>query len=73
MIKRHQEELRALHQKLDLQTDTSLDRFKQTAMVHMHPCLTLSPVFYFYCLNSFGVLSYSNSVATSVVHDIIFK
>ncbi|XP_031725741.1 centrosomal protein of 290 kDa isoform X1 [Anarrhichthys ocellatus] len=32
MIKRHQEELRMLHQKLDLHTDTSLDRFKQTAM-----------------------------------------
>uniref|UniRef100_A0A8P4KKX1 Centrosomal protein 290 n=1 Tax=Dicentrarchus labrax TaxID=13489 RepID=A0A8P4KKX1_DICLA len=32
MIKRHQEELRTLHQKLDMQTDTSLDRFKQTAM-----------------------------------------
>ncbi|XP_034541944.1 centrosomal protein of 290 kDa isoform X2 [Notolabrus celidotus] len=32
MIKRHQEELRTLHQKLDLHTDTSLDTFKQTAM-----------------------------------------
>ncbi|XP_076589771.1 centrosomal protein of 290 kDa isoform X8 [Chaetodon auriga] len=32
MIKRHQEELRVLHQKLDLHTDTSLDRFRQTAM-----------------------------------------
>uniref|UniRef100_A0A671UNE4 Centrosomal protein 290 n=1 Tax=Sparus aurata TaxID=8175 RepID=A0A671UNE4_SPAAU len=32
MIKRHQEELRMLHQKLDLHSDTSLDRFKQTAM-----------------------------------------
>ncbi|XP_054475608.1 centrosomal protein of 290 kDa [Anoplopoma fimbria] len=32
MIKRHQEELRLLHQKLDLHADTSLDRFKQTAM-----------------------------------------
>ncbi|XP_039988956.1 centrosomal protein of 290 kDa isoform X2 [Xiphias gladius] len=32
MIKRHQEELRLLHQKLDFHTDTSLDRFKQTAM-----------------------------------------
>ncbi|XP_036068091.1 centrosomal protein of 290 kDa isoform X4 [Oryzias melastigma] len=32
MIKRHQEELRTLHQKLDLNTDASLDRFKQTAM-----------------------------------------
>ncbi|XP_042352849.1 centrosomal protein of 290 kDa [Plectropomus leopardus] len=32
MIKRHQEELRALHHKLDLHSDTSLDRFKQTAM-----------------------------------------
>ncbi|KAK9516253.1 hypothetical protein VZT92_024194 [Zoarces viviparus] len=32
MIKRHQEELRMLHQKLDLQTDSSLDSFKQTAM-----------------------------------------
>lgn len=33
MIKRHQGELRQLHQKLDMYTDTSLDRFKQTAMV----------------------------------------
>ncbi|XP_023811228.1 centrosomal protein of 290 kDa isoform X2 [Oryzias latipes] len=33
MIKRHQDELRMLHQKLDLNTDASLDRFKQTAMV----------------------------------------
>uniref|UniRef100_A0AAQ4R2Q8 Centrosomal protein 290 n=1 Tax=Gasterosteus aculeatus aculeatus TaxID=481459 RepID=A0AAQ4R2Q8_GASAC len=32
MIKRHQEELRTLHHKLDQQTDTSLDRFKQTAL-----------------------------------------
>lgn len=40
MIKRHQEELKVLHQKLDLHTDTSLDRFKQTAMVRMYPCLS---------------------------------
>ncbi|XP_040018134.2 centrosomal protein of 290 kDa isoform X3 [Gasterosteus aculeatus] len=32
MIKRHQEELRTLHHKLDQQTDTSLDRFKLTAL-----------------------------------------
>ncbi|XP_067349951.1 centrosomal protein of 290 kDa isoform X1 [Channa argus] len=32
MIKRHQKELRMLHQKLDLHTDSSLERFKQTAM-----------------------------------------
>ncbi|KAM6937006.1 centrosomal protein of 290 kDa [Xenentodon cancila] len=32
MIKRHQEELRVLHQKLDVHTDRTLDRFKQTAM-----------------------------------------
>lgn len=32
MIKRHQEELRMLHQKLDLQTDTSLGHVKLTAM-----------------------------------------
>ncbi|XP_068595256.1 centrosomal protein of 290 kDa [Brachionichthys hirsutus] len=31
LIMKHQEELRVLHQKLNLQTDTSLDRFKQTA------------------------------------------
>lgn len=36
MIKRHQEELRTLHQKLDLHADTSLDRFRQTAMVRRH-------------------------------------
>ncbi|XP_044048401.1 centrosomal protein of 290 kDa isoform X5 [Siniperca chuatsi] len=32
MIKRHQEELRMLNEKLDMHTDTSLHRFKQTAM-----------------------------------------
>ncbi|KAK5901738.1 hypothetical protein CesoFtcFv8_007068 [Champsocephalus esox] len=32
MIKRHQDEMKTLHEKLDLQTDTSLDRFKQMAM-----------------------------------------
>uniref|UniRef100_A0A7N8YCJ4 Centrosomal protein 290 n=1 Tax=Mastacembelus armatus TaxID=205130 RepID=A0A7N8YCJ4_9TELE len=31
MIKRHQEELRAFYQKLDIHTSTSLDQFKQTA------------------------------------------
>ncbi|KAI4825110.1 hypothetical protein KUCAC02_020808, partial [Chaenocephalus aceratus] len=40
MIKRHQEEMKTLHEKLDLQTDTSLDRFKQMAMVRTYPCLT---------------------------------
>uniref|UniRef100_A0AAX7U210 Centrosomal protein of 290kDa coiled-coil region domain-containing protein n=1 Tax=Astatotilapia calliptera TaxID=8154 RepID=A0AAX7U210_ASTCA len=33
LIKRHQEEMKMLHEKLDLHTDTSLDRFRQTAMV----------------------------------------
>lgn len=42
MIKRHQEELRMLHQKLDLHSDTSLDRFKQTAMVRMYPFVSVS-------------------------------
>lgn len=37
MIKTHQEELRTLHQKLDLNSDTSLDRFRQTAMVPASP------------------------------------
>uniref|UniRef100_A0A672JEP7 Centrosomal protein 290 n=1 Tax=Salarias fasciatus TaxID=181472 RepID=A0A672JEP7_SALFA len=32
MIKRHQDELKALHQKLDQHMDKSLDQFKQTAM-----------------------------------------
>ncbi|XP_014264583.2 centrosomal protein of 290 kDa isoform X7 [Maylandia zebra] len=32
LIKRHQEEMKMLHEKLDLHTDTSLDRFRQTAM-----------------------------------------
>lgn len=45
MIKRHQEELRMWHQKLDMHSDTSLDRFKQTAMVHMCPCLSVSSYF----------------------------
>lgn len=34
MIHRHQEELKLLHQKLDVTSDTSLDRFRQTALVH---------------------------------------
>lgn len=42
MIKRHQEELRMLHQKLDLHSDTSLDRFKQTAVVRMYPFVSVS-------------------------------
>lgn len=42
MIKRHQEELRMLHQKLDLHSDTSLDRFKQTTMVFMYPFVSVS-------------------------------
>lgn len=33
MIRRHHEELRLLHQKLNSHTDTSLNHFKQTAMV----------------------------------------
>uniref|UniRef100_A0A8C8G5C4 Centrosomal protein of 290kDa coiled-coil region domain-containing protein n=1 Tax=Oncorhynchus tshawytscha TaxID=74940 RepID=A0A8C8G5C4_ONCTS len=33
ITRRHEEEMRTLHQKLDLHTDTSLDRFKQTALV----------------------------------------
>uniref|UniRef100_A0A674EP15 Centrosomal protein 290 n=1 Tax=Salmo trutta TaxID=8032 RepID=A0A674EP15_SALTR len=32
ITRRHEEEMRTLHQKLDLQTDTSLDRFKQTTL-----------------------------------------
>uniref|UniRef100_A0A667YHJ9 Centrosomal protein 290 n=1 Tax=Myripristis murdjan TaxID=586833 RepID=A0A667YHJ9_9TELE len=32
ITKRHEDEVRTLHQKLDLYTDTSLDRFKQAAM-----------------------------------------
>uniref|UniRef100_A0A8C8LUW3 Centrosomal protein of 290kDa coiled-coil region domain-containing protein n=1 Tax=Oncorhynchus tshawytscha TaxID=74940 RepID=A0A8C8LUW3_ONCTS len=32
ITRRHEEEMRTLHQKLDLHTDTSLDRFKQTAL-----------------------------------------
>lgn len=33
MIKTHQEELKKLHHKLDSHTDTSLNHFRQTAMV----------------------------------------
>lgn len=33
MIRRHHEELRLLHQKLNSHTDSSLNHFKQTAMV----------------------------------------
>uniref|UniRef100_A0A669CK13 Centrosomal protein 290 n=1 Tax=Oreochromis niloticus TaxID=8128 RepID=A0A669CK13_ORENI len=39
LIKRHQEEMKMLHEKLDLHTDTSLDRFRQTAMVLVKPTL----------------------------------
>ena len=31
-----------LHQKLDLHSDTSLDHFKQTAMVCMYPFVSVS-------------------------------
>lgn len=34
MVKTHQEELKKLHHKLDSHADTSLDYFRQTAMVH---------------------------------------
>lgn len=33
MMKTHQEELKKLHHKLDSHADTSLDHFKQAAMV----------------------------------------
>lgn len=33
MMKAHQVELKELHHKLDAHADTSLDRFRQTAMV----------------------------------------
>ncbi|CAB1313460.1 unnamed protein product [Coregonus sp. 'balchen'] len=33
ITRRHEEEVRTLHQKLDLHTDTSLDRFKQTELM----------------------------------------
>ncbi|KAM8860890.1 centrosomal protein of 290 kDa isoform 2-T2 [Synchiropus picturatus] len=32
LIRKHQEELKVLHQKLDVQSDSSLDHFKKTAM-----------------------------------------
>ncbi|XP_053742818.1 centrosomal protein of 290 kDa isoform X6 [Synchiropus splendidus] len=32
LIRKHQEELKVLHQKLDMQSDSSLDHFKKTAM-----------------------------------------
>lgn len=54
MIKRHQEELRMLHQKLDLHTDTSLDHFRQTAMVRICVHALLCELFLFFCSNSFG-------------------
>ena len=37
MTKKHEEGARILNQKLDLHTDTSLDRFKQTALVSVAP------------------------------------
>lgn len=33
MAKKHEEDLRLLHQKLDLYTDSSLNKFKETALV----------------------------------------
>ncbi|XP_013981144.1 centrosomal protein of 290 kDa isoform X1 [Salmo salar] len=42
ITRRHEEEMRTLHQKVDLQTDTSLDRFKQTALELMKkPTITV--------------------------------
>ena len=37
MTKKQEEEVRILNQKLDSHTDTSLDRFKQTALVSVAP------------------------------------
>uniref|UniRef100_A0A4W5RCV5 Uncharacterized protein n=1 Tax=Hucho hucho TaxID=62062 RepID=A0A4W5RCV5_9TELE len=42
ITRRHEEEVRTLNQKLDLHTDTSLDRFKQTALELMKkPTITV--------------------------------
>ena len=35
MSRRHEEEVKTLHRKLDLYSDTSLDRFKQNTLVCM--------------------------------------
>lgn len=32
-VKKHEEQVRNLHQQLDLHTDSSLDRFRQTTLV----------------------------------------
>lgn len=37
MVKTHQSELKKLHHKLDSHADTSLDHFRQTAMVRTEP------------------------------------
>lgn len=41
ITRRHEVEVRTLHQKLDLHTDTSLDRFKQNTLVCLCPFLSM--------------------------------
>ena len=37
--RRHEEEVKTLHQKLDLYSDSSLDRFKQNTLVSVCVCM----------------------------------
>lgn len=58
MANKHEEDLRVLHQKLNLHTDNSLNKFKQTALV--------SNVYlwnYLRCSQIFKIVARKNSFA----------
>ncbi|NXA50457.1 CE290 protein, partial [Nothocercus julius] len=70
VVKKHEEDLRVLHQKLDLQTDNSLNKFKQTALELMKkPSLTLPSDKHFLRLAEMEqtVAEQDNSLASLVI------
>ncbi|NXE49879.1 CE290 protein, partial [Casuarius casuarius] len=69
VAKKHEEDLRVLHQKLDLHTDNSLNKFKQTALELMKkPSLSLPSDKHFLCLAEMEqtVAEQDNSLASLV-------
>ncbi|NXF08242.1 CE290 protein, partial [Smithornis capensis] len=66
IAKQHEENLRVLHQKLDLHTDNSLNKFKETALeLEKKTSSSLSHSKYFYCLEQ-TVAEQDNSLASLV-------
>ncbi|XP_067168946.1 centrosomal protein of 290 kDa isoform X2 [Apteryx mantelli] len=69
VAKKHEEDLRVLHQKLDLHTDNSLNKFKQTALELMKkPSLSLPSEKHFLCLAEMEqtIAEQDNSLASLV-------